>query len=62
MFSSTTGLEADDFQRFFEFLDTSPRCRSTFYDDQNIKKPKSYPRHVEPGKKANLLAIEQFFM
>ena len=32
-----------------------------FYDGQNYKKPRSYPQDVKPGKKANLLAIDQFF-
>ena len=28
MFKSTTGLEADDFQVVFEFLDTGPHCEN----------------------------------
>ena len=63
MFKSTTGLEADDFQAAFEFLDTGPHCENIkFYDGQNKKKTKSYPQDVKPGKKAKLLAIDQFFM
>ena len=59
MSKSTTGLEADD----FVFLNTSPLCENIkFYDVQNNKKPKSYPQDVKPGKKAKLLAIDQFFM
>ena len=63
MFRSTTGLEADDFQAVFGFLDTGPRCENIkFYDGQNSKKPKTYPQDVKPGKKAKLLAIDRFFM
>ena len=63
MFKSTTGLEADDFQAAFEFLDTGPHCENIkFYDGQDKKKTKSYPQDVKPGKKAKLLAIDQFFM
>ena len=52
MFKSTTGLEADDFQAVFEFLDTVPRCgKIKFYDGQNNKKPKSYPQDVNLEKK-----------
>ena len=40
IFKSTTGLEADDFQTVFEFLDTSLRCENIkFFDGQNSKKP-----------------------
>ena len=63
MFKSTTGLEADDFQAVFEFLDTVSYCENIkFYDGQNNKKPKSYIQDVKPGKEAMLLAIDQFFM
>ena len=45
MFKSITGLEADDFQAVFEFLDTGPHCEIIkFYDGQNNKKPTSYPQ------------------
>ena len=38
MFISTTGLEADDFQAAFEFLDTGPRCENIkFCNGQNNK-------------------------
>ena len=60
MFKSTTGLEV---QAVFEVLDTGPHCENIkFYDGQNNKKPKSYPQDVKPGKKAKVLAINQFFM
>ena len=63
MFKFATGLKTDDFQAVFEFLDTSPHCENIkFYDGQNNEKPKSYPQDVKPGKKAKLLAINQFFM
>ena len=63
MFKSTTGLEADGLQAVFEFLDTGPHCENIkFYDGQNNKKLKSYPQDFKPGKKAKLLAIDQFFM
>ena len=63
MFKSTTGLEADDFQAVFEFLDTCLHCENIkFYDGENNKKSKSYPQDLEPGEKAKLLAIDQFFM
>ena len=63
MFKSTTGIEADDFQTVFEFLDTGPRCENIkHYDSQNNKKPKSYPQNVKPGKRAKLLAVDQFFI
>ena len=63
MFKSTTGLEADDFQAVFEFLGTGPHCENIkFYDGQNDKKPKSYSQDFKPGKKAKLLAINQFIM
>ena len=63
IFKSTTGLEADDFQAVFEFLDIGPHCENIkFYDGQNNKKSKSYPQDIKPGKKAKLLAIDQFFM
>ena len=63
MFKSTTGLEADDFQAIFEFLDTGPHCENIkFYDGQNKRKSKSHPQDVKPGKKAKLLAIDQCFM
>ena len=59
MYKSITGLEADDFQDVFEFLDTGPCYENIkFYDGQNNKKPKSYPQDVKPGKKAKLLAID----
>ena len=36
MFKSTTGLEADNFQAVFEFLDKVPHCENVkFYDGQN---------------------------
>ena len=48
MFKSTTGLEADDFQVVFEFLDTDLHCENIkFFDGENNKKPKSYPQDVE---------------
>ena len=48
MFKSTTGLEADDFQVVFEFLDTNLHCENIkFFDGENNKKPKSYPQDVE---------------
>ena len=63
MLKSATGLEADDFQAVSEFLDTVPHCENIkFYDGQNNKKLKVYPQDVKPGKKAELLAIDQFFM
>ena len=63
IFKSTTGLEADDFQAVFEFLDTGPQCENIqFYDGQNNKKSKSSPQDVKSGKKAKFLAIDQFFM
>ena len=38
MFKSTTGLEVDDFQAVFEFLDTGPHCENIkFYDGRNKK-------------------------
>ena len=53
MFKSTTGLEADDFQAVFEFLDTGPHWKNIkFFDGQNNKKPKSYPQDVKSGKKS----------
>ena len=58
MFKSTTGLEADDFQAVFEFLDTGPHCQNIkFHDGQNNKKPKSYPEDVKPGTKAKFLVF-----
>ena len=63
MSKSTTGLEVDTFQGVFEFLDTGPHCKNIkFYDGQNNKNHKIYPQDVNPGKKAKLLAIDQFFM
>ena len=63
MFKPTTELEADDCQAVFEFLYTGRHCKNIkFYDGQNNKKPKSYPQDAKPGKKAKLLAINQFFM
>ena len=48
MFKSTTGLEADDFQVVFEFLDIDLHCENIkFFDGENNKKPKSYPQDVE---------------
>ena len=58
MFKSTTELELD-FEAAFDFLDTSPHCENTKFDDgQNNKKHQD----VKPGKEAKLLAIDQFFM
>ena len=38
IFKSATGLEADDFQAVFGFLDTGPHCEKIkFYDYQNNK-------------------------
>ena len=63
MFKPTAGLEVDDFQAVFELLDTGPHCQNIkFYDGQNNKKPKSYRQDFKPGKKAKLLATDQFFM
>ena len=56
-------LEADNFQAAIEFLDTDPCGENLkFYDGQNNKNPKSYLQDVKFGKKAKLLAIDQFFM
>ena len=54
MFKSTTGLEADDFQAVFEFLDTGPHGDNVkFYDGQNNIKPnETYTQDAKPGKKA----------
>ena len=39
MFKSTTGLEADNFQAVFEFLDTVPHCENIkFYHGQKKQK------------------------
>ena len=39
MFKSTTGLEADDFQAAFEFLDAGPHCENiNFYDALKVVK------------------------
>ena len=65
MFKSTTGLETNDFQAVFEFLDTDSCWENIkLYDGQNNKKPNGFPQDVKSGKKGNLaiLTIHHFSM
>ena len=65
MFKSTTGLETNDFQAVFKFLDTGSCWENIkLYDGQNNKKPKGFPQDVKSGKKGNLaiLTIHHFSM